>query len=107
MSRLKALYRSWGIPCSGTGVYALRYRGEWLSKIAETGVRRRAELFYQQLDALQGLRREARRDLLAESRKHSTAKLLRQIPSIGAIRAALDRKSTRLNSSHANISYAV
>src|SRR2546427_192148 len=70
MSRLKALYRSWGIPCSGTGVYALRYRGEWLSKIAETGVRRRAELFYQQLDALQGLRREARRELLAENRKH-------------------------------------
>src|SRR5438876_11798372 len=31
----------------------------------------------------------SRRDLLAESRKHSTAKLLRQIPSIGAIRAAL------------------
>src|SRR5437879_12328083 len=69
MSRLKALYRSWGIPCSGTGVYALRYRGEWLSKIAETGVRRRAELFYQQLDALQGLRRRPRRDLLAERRK--------------------------------------
>ncbi len=95
MSRLKALYRSWGIPCSGTGVYALRYRCEWLSKIAETGVRRRAELFYQQLDALQGLRREARRDLLAESRKHSTAKLLRQIPSIGAIRAALLTRSSR------------
>jgi transposase len=89
MSRLKALYRSWGIPCSGTGVYAPRYRCEWLSKIAEAGVRRRAELFYQQLDALQLLRREARRNLLAESRKHSAMKLLRQIPSIGPIRAAL------------------
>src|SRR5438477_1319248 len=89
MSRLKALYRSWGIPCSGTGVYAPRYRSEWLGKIAEAGVRRRAELFYQQLDALQVLRREARRDLLVESRKHSATKLLRQIPSIGPIRAAL------------------
>jgi transposase len=89
MSRLKALYRSWGIPCSGTGVYSPRYRSEWLDKIAEAGVRRRAELFYQQLDALQVLRREARRDLLAESRKHSATKLLRRIPSIGAIRAAL------------------
>ena len=89
MSRLKALYRSWGIPCSGTGVYAPRYRCEWLGKIAEVGVRRRAELFYQQLDALQLLRREARRNLLAESRKHSATKLLRQIPSIGPIRAAL------------------
>jgi transposase len=89
MSRLKALYRSWGIPCSGTGVYAPRYRSEWLGKIAEAGVRRRAEIFYQQLDTLQWLRREARRDLLAESRKHSATKLLRQIPSIGAIRAAV------------------
>jgi len=89
MSRLKAWYRSWGIACSGTGVYAPRHRSAWLGKLTEAGVRRRAELFYQQLDALQGLRREARRDLLAESRKHSATKLLRQIPWIGAIRAAV------------------
>ena len=50
---------------------------------------RRAEIFYQELDALQALRREVRRDLLAESRKHSATKLLRQIPCIGPIRAAL------------------
>jgi len=49
----KALYRSWSIPCAGTSVYAPRHRGEWLSKIQEAGVRRRAELFYQQLDSLQ------------------------------------------------------
>jgi transposase len=60
-----------------------------LDKIAEAGVRRRAEFFYQQLDALQVLRREARHDLLVESRKHSATKLLRQIPCIGPIRAAL------------------
>jgi transposase len=89
MNRVKALYRSWGIPCAGQRVYALRYRREWLAKITEAGVRRRAEFYYQQLDALQTLRQEVRRDLLAESRKHSAMKLLRQIPSIGAIRAAL------------------
>src|SRR5438552_15229956 len=89
MNRLKALYRSWGIPYAGTPVYAPRHRSEWLSKIRESGVRRRAEIFYQQLDALQALRREVRRDLLAESRKHSATKLLRQIPCIGPIRAAL------------------
>jgi len=44
MNRLKALYRGWGIPCAGTQVYAPRYREEWLSKIAQAGVRRRAEL---------------------------------------------------------------
>src|ERR1700720_3581705 len=88
MNRLKALYRAWGIPCAGTQVYAARYREEWLNKIPHAGVRRRAELLYQQLDGLQGLRRTLRPELLAESRKHKAAKLLRQIPCIGPIRAA-------------------
>ncbi len=89
MNRLKALYRSWAIPCEGQQVYAPRHRAEWLDKIREAGVRRRAEFFYRQLDGLQVLRQEVRRDLLAESRKHGATKLLRQIPSIGPIRAAL------------------
>jgi len=89
MNRLKALYRSWSIPCAGTSVYAPRHRGEWLSKIQEAGVRRRAELSYQQLDSLQVLRQQARQDLLAESRRQEATKLLRQIPYIGPIRAAL------------------
>src|ERR1035437_3895872 len=71
MNRLKALYRSWAIPCAGTQVYAPRHRSEWLGKIAEAGVRRRAELYYQQLDALRLLRQQARKELLAEGRKHS------------------------------------
>jgi transposase len=89
MNRVKALYRSWGIACGGQQVYAPRHRAEWLNKIGETGVRRRAEFFYQQLDALRALRQAVRRDLLTESRKHGATKLLREIPSIGPIRAAL------------------
>jgi transposase len=81
MNRLKALYRSWAIPCAGTQVYAPRHRSEWLSKIRE-------ELYYQQLDALRFLRQQARKELLAEGRKHSATKLLRQIPGIGPLRAA-------------------
>ena len=88
MNRLKALYRGWGIACAGTQVYAPRYREEWLNKIPHAGVRRRAELLYQQFDGLQGLRRTLRPELLAESRKHKAVKLLRQIPCIGPIRAA-------------------
>ena len=88
MNRLKALYRGWGIPCAGTQVYAPRYREQWLNKIPQAGVRRRAELLYQQLDGLQTLRRNLRPEFLAESRKHKAAKLLRQIPCIGPIRAA-------------------
>jgi transposase len=89
MTRLKAIYRSWGIPCAGQQVYALRHRTEWLAKLAEAGVHRRAELYYQQYDTLVSLRQQARHELLMESRKHSAVKLLRQIPSIGPIRAAL------------------
>src|SRR5207302_522577 len=89
MSRIKALYRSWAIPCSGTAVYAARHRSEWLAKIPQPGVRLRAERFYQQLDLLQPLHQEARRDFVMESHKHPAVKLLRQIPSIGPIRAAL------------------
>jgi transposase len=89
MNRLKAIYRGWGIACAGQQVYAPRYRAEWLAKIKEAGVRRRAEIYYRQFDALAALRQEARRELLAEARKHPAMRLLRQIPSIGPIRAAL------------------
>jgi len=89
MNRLKAIYRGWGIACAGQQVYAPRYRVEWLAKITEAGVRRRAEIYYLQFDALAALRQEVRRELLAESRKHPATRLLRQIPSIGPIRAAL------------------
>jgi transposase len=89
MNRLKATYRSWAIPCAGRDVYYTRHRAEWLSKIPEAGVRRRAERLYQQMDMLQYLRQEARRELLAESRKHLITAKLRQIPSFGPIRSAL------------------
>jgi transposase len=89
MNRVKALYRSWAIPCAGQQVYDIRYRSAWLAKISEPGVRRRAVVYYQQLDALAILRQEVRRDFLTESRKHTAMKWLREIPTIGPIRAAL------------------
>jgi transposase len=89
MNRLKAVYRSWAIPCAGRDVYYTRHRAEWLGKLQEAGVRRRAEQLYQQLDMLQHLRLQARRELLAESRKHPITARLRQIPFLGPIRSAL------------------
>jgi transposase len=86
---VKALYRSWAIPCTGKQVYGLRHRAEWLLKITEPGVRRRAGFYYQQLDALRSLRQQVRREMLAESKKHNAWPLLCQIPSIGPIRAAV------------------
>lgn len=89
MNRLKALYRSWAIPCMGERVYAPRHRSEWLVKIPEAGVRHRAEFYYQQFDARRALHQQVRHDLLAESKNHNATMWLRQIPSIGPIRAAL------------------
>src|SRR6201998_2906851 len=37
MNRLKAVYRSWAIPCAGRDVYYTRHRSEWLGKIQGGG----------------------------------------------------------------------
>src|SRR2546430_468142 len=79
-----AIRRVWAIPCGGQevhprdifgdrqylrAIYSPRHRAEWLGKITEASVRRRAEL----------LHRQAKKELLAEGRKHKATKLLRQI----------------------------
>jgi Transposase/Transposase IS116/IS110/IS902 family len=89
MNRVKAVDRSWAIPRAGRDVYYRRHRDEWLGKIKEADVRRRAERLYQQLDMLRYLRHQARRELLAESRTHAITAKLRQIPYLGPIRSAL------------------
>ncbi len=89
MGRLKAVYRSQAIASAGKKLYGQRHRGEWLAQLQEAGLRRRAELLYQQLDALQALRRQARQELIVESRKQEAVKRLRTVPFLGPIRAAL------------------
>jgi transposase len=89
MGRLKALYRSQAIACAGQKPYGARHRDEWLAQLADSGLRSRARRLYQELDAVQQLRREARQDLILECRKHSQAKWLRTVPWLGPIRVAL------------------
>ena len=89
MNRVKAIYRGWGIPCAGQSVYHPRHRDEWLSKITQASVRRRAQLYYLQLDTLVVLRQQARQELLLEGKKHQAWKFLRSIPALGPIRAAV------------------
>ena len=90
MNRLKALYRSWAIPCAGQQVYAPRHRAEWLAKISRSrrappggvllsAARRVAVLCVSKCGVICWRRAEST----------SATKLLRQIPSIGPIRAAL------------------
>ena len=88
MNRLKALFRSRAVACSGREVYYSRSRDEWVSKIKEEGLRLRAEFVYQQLDHLRPLRREAKKAMLGEARKHSAFKRLCGVPGLGPVRVA-------------------
>lgn len=89
MNRIKGLYRSWAIQCSGQKVYSPLHRTAWLEKLPEAGVRRRAEWLYQQLDDLQPLRRQARQEMVIESRKRPASLLLDEVPWLGPVRVAL------------------
>src|ERR1700687_346217 len=46
MSRVKALYRSWAIACTGKQVYAPWHRAEWLGENNEPRGARRADVYY-------------------------------------------------------------
>jgi len=89
MARLKAVYRSQAIACAGKKLYTARRREEWLAKLQEAGLRRRAERLFEELDLLQKLRRQARQEVMEESKKHAAVKLLRSVPFLGPLRAAV------------------
>jgi transposase len=88
MNRVKAIYRGRAIRCAGRDVYYQRNREQWLEKLSEPGVGQRARFLYHQLDTLRGLRREARKTMLKESRRHPAYPILKEIPVLGQIRIA-------------------
>jgi transposase len=89
MVRIKAIYRGCGIATAGRRVYQPLEREQWLSRLSEPGRRQRVEWLYGQLDYLRPLRRQAKQAMIEESRKHRAVGLLRTIPQLGPIRAAL------------------
>jgi transposase len=89
MNRLKAMYRGRGIACRGTSIYQPENRKEWLDKLHDNGPRHRAERLLKQLELLAELSFEAQEDLVRESRKHKSYKILKGIPGLGPIRVAL------------------
>jgi transposase len=89
MGRLKAVFRSQAIGSTGKKLYGPKHRGEYLEALGACALRRRAECLYQQLDALQQLRHQARRELIVECRKHAEAKWLQSVPFLGPLRAAI------------------
>ena len=88
MNRIKAVYRSWAIPCGGRDVYYKRNRNEWLSKFPIEESQMRAGIYYGQLDLLKEQRRESKKAFLKEARRYPVQKILRGIPGFGPIRSA-------------------
>jgi transposase len=88
-NRLKALFRGRGIECSGTAVYSPDKRNDWLAKLDSPALRARADRQWQELDLVARLCEEAANDLVAEARKHAANRILRSVPGIGPIRAAV------------------
>ena len=88
-NRLKALFRGRGIDCDGSAVYDAAERSQWLGKLETAAVRARAGRLWEELDCLVPLCEEAENELVAEARKHADTKILRGIPGIGPVRAAV------------------
>lgn len=89
MSRLKAVFRGQAIQCHGKSVFRPDRRESYLVQLPTAGLRQRAELLYQELDAVHLLRLRAKREMLAECRKHPAMKWLRSVPYLGKVRTAV------------------
>ena len=89
MSRLKAVFRSQAIECPGKKVFRKENRESYLVRLGSAALRERAENLYRELDVLHPLRLRARREMLAECRKHPATKWLRSVPYLGKVRSAV------------------
>lgn len=87
--RIKALFRGRAIECSGPEVYERQKHKEWLNELKTPSQRIRGARLFQELDTVTELRKEAEKDLVAEARKHPAFNILRSIPGIGPLRAAV------------------
>jgi transposase len=86
-NRLKSLYRSRGVAVSGKEVYTSKGRASWRTKLPEA-TRQAAATLYEQYDAVEAIRRQAAKDLIAEAHRHPISRVLETCPGLGPIRVA-------------------
>jgi len=86
-SRLKAIFRSRGLECTGAEVYDPNERTKWMKKLP-THRRKLATMLAGELDALAEVHEQAEQWLLEQAERCSTVKLLATAPGIGMIRGA-------------------
>ena len=85
--RIKALFRSRGVPVPGKAVYTLRRRAEYLQALPESH-RGSVEFYFREYDGLREVREAIEKDLVVESHRHPVARLLETVPGLGEIRVA-------------------
>ena len=86
-NRIKALFRSRGIAVVGKSVYSEKGREACLKKLPHAS-RGAATTLYAQYDAVEAIRRQAEKDLVAEARRHPMSRVLESCPGLGPIRVA-------------------
>lgn len=87
-NRLKALFRSRAIACSGARLYATATRESFIEQLPDTGQRERARWLYEQLEGLRPLVIEAKLAVRAEVRQHRAYPILMSLPGFGPVRTA-------------------
>ena len=86
-NRLRAVFRARGIQVRGEELDEASSRKEWLAKLP-AAVRRRATLLGEELDSVQGFRKQAAQWVHEEAAKVPAVKLLSTAPGIGPVRSA-------------------
>jgi transposase len=86
-NRIRSLYRSHGVPLTDQPVYSQAGRQELLKKLPAATFAAAITL-YAQYDAVEPIRREAERELVAESHRHPISRVLETCPGLGPIRVA-------------------
>lgn len=87
--QLKAHYRQWGVIPTGSVVYGLLGRIEYLNRVRQSGVREQLQLLYQMLDSALEVERKARRLMVQLGKAFPEIERLRTVPGVGVIGAHL------------------
>jgi hypothetical protein len=80
-NRLKALYRSRGVPAPGRRVYGTSERESWLDRL-DRATRLTARTLYAELDALTPIEAQAQVDLVTESHRHPVSTHVWPLPTV-------------------------
>jgi transposase len=86
-NRIKSMYRSRGVPVSGKTLYSIEGREPLLPRLPKS-TRAAAMTLYAQYDAVQAIRKQAEKDLVAEAQRHPISRVLATCPGLGPIRVA-------------------